>query len=245
MGRRIDLTGRSFGRLKVVGYAGSKYGKPAWSCICDCGVEKVISGNSLRTELTKSCGCYRKQRISELHSERREDLTGKVFGRLEVIDFYGIKNQKSYWLCKCSCDESKVIFGSSLKTGLTVSCGCYQRELVSKMFKGRTDYCGVNNPNYKITKTDVERRDDRSYPEYKKWRIKVFERDEYTCQFCGQFGGNLQSHHIEDYVNNPGLRTVLSNGVCLCKKHHKDFHSRYGVKINTRAQLYQFLMRGM
>ena len=244
MGRRIDLVGHSFGKLKVIGYAGSKYGKPAWFCKCDCGVEKVIGGNSLRTGLTRSCGCYRKKCVSELHNERREDLIGKVFGRLEVLRFHGIKNQGAYWLCKCSCEKSKVILGKSLKAGLTTSCGCYHRELVSKMFKGRTGCCGANNPNYKITKTNVERQDDRSYPEYEEWRIKVFERDKYICQFCGQLGGALQAHHIEGYVNNPRLRTVLSNGICLCKKHHNNFHSLYGKKINTRAQLYQFLMGG-
>jgi len=35
--------------------------------------------------------------------------------------------------------------------------------------------------------------------EYKSWRTKVFERDLYTCQECGQVGGSLQVHHIKSY----------------------------------------------
>lgn len=32
--------------------------------------------------------------------------------------------------------------------------------------------------------------------ERKEWKIKVFKRDNYTCQECFQCGGKLQSHHI-------------------------------------------------
>ncbi len=35
----------------------------------------------------------------------------------------------------------------------------------------------------------------RSLEEYKNWRIKVFIRDNYTCQECFQPGSRLHSHH--------------------------------------------------
>lgn len=61
----IDLTGHVYGLLTVV----SRGERPKrhshrcafWLCRCACGVEKVISGNNLRTKNSKSCGCLRKQ----------------------------------------------------------------------------------------------------------------------------------------------------------------------------------------
>lgn len=56
--RPIDLKNQRFGRLLVLSRAGTLYGdKPAWLCRCDCGVEKVISGGSLRKGVTVNCGC--------------------------------------------------------------------------------------------------------------------------------------------------------------------------------------------
>ena len=57
--KKIDLTGRRFGRLVVVGEAGrTKRGKITWECLCDCGKTTVIIGDNLRSGNTLSCGCY-------------------------------------------------------------------------------------------------------------------------------------------------------------------------------------------
>ena len=42
--KRIDLTGKRFGRWRVAAYAGD--GK--WSCVCDCGARAEVAGNNLR-----------------------------------------------------------------------------------------------------------------------------------------------------------------------------------------------------
>ncbi len=71
--------------------------------------------------------------------------------------------------------------------------------------------------------------DPRSYRvcyEHNKWRITVFERDDYTCQDCGQHGGELEAHHISQWSTHPLLRFVLSNGKTLCVKCHKKVHSK-------------------
>lgn len=58
MGQFIDLSGQRFGRLTVLGRAGSnKYNYATWLCICDCGKKTIVAGKSLRTGNTKSCGC--------------------------------------------------------------------------------------------------------------------------------------------------------------------------------------------
>ena len=52
------------------------------------------------------------------------------------------------------------------------------------------------------------------------WRAKVFARDDYNCQECGQHGHVLNAHHIKDWLSYPESRYDVDNGVTLCKKCH-------------------------
>lgn len=56
-GVRIDLTGRTFGRYTVLGYAEKRHRKLYWHCRCSCGTEKLVHGDHLKAGATKSCGC--------------------------------------------------------------------------------------------------------------------------------------------------------------------------------------------
>ena len=57
---------------------------------------------------------------------RMEDLTGKRFGRLIVLNLseHGTKNKKPKWLCKCDCGKETIAASNHLKTGRVRSCGC-------------------------------------------------------------------------------------------------------------------------
>ena len=48
---------------------------------------------------------------------KRLELTGQKFSRLTVVGFAYVKNQKTYWKCKCDCGTEKVIWGADLKNG--------------------------------------------------------------------------------------------------------------------------------
>jgi hypothetical protein len=53
-----DLTGHRFGKLTVMRLAeGRKWGSRLWHCACDCGGERITTGDMLRRGHTKSCGC--------------------------------------------------------------------------------------------------------------------------------------------------------------------------------------------
>lgn len=58
-----DLTGRRYGKLTVVEWAGrDKRGIYLWKCLCDCGNYTIVKRSNLRTDKgrsTKSCGCLK------------------------------------------------------------------------------------------------------------------------------------------------------------------------------------------
>ena len=61
-------------------------------------------------------------------------------------------------------------------------------------------------------------------PEYKEWRMKVFTRDNFTCQECGRKGGiYLNAHHLLPYRDYPDPQFSLNpkNGITLCVKCHR------------------------
>jgi len=57
--RTIDITGQVFGRLTVIGSAGSSNKRALWRCRCECGNEHIAQGKLLRKGKVKSCGCLR------------------------------------------------------------------------------------------------------------------------------------------------------------------------------------------
>lgn len=58
---------------------------------------------------------------------------------------------------------------------------------------------------------------------YKKWKEKVLERDNYTCQKCGS-KEDLVAHHITHFADNVNLRFEEHNGITLCRACHKEVH---------------------
>ncbi|MCK4500257.1 HNH endonuclease [Candidatus Babeliales bacterium] len=64
----------------------------------------------------------------------------------------------------------------------------------------------------------------RNSNEYKKWRIKIYNRDNFTCQVCGQVGKKLHAHHIKSVAKYFELRLDINNGITLCDECHKEIH---------------------
>jgi len=65
MSRFIDLTGKRFGRLKVIKYVGkNKWRNSKWLCRCICGVNTIVTGSDLKNGRTKSCGCLQKEMLA-------------------------------------------------------------------------------------------------------------------------------------------------------------------------------------
>lgn len=140
--RRVeDLTGREYGDLKVIERAPNVRAKDGtsyvmWRCACKCGGTTVSRATALTGGYTKSCGrCTRS--VSNMN-KGVEDLMGRDFGFWHVLGMSRrIKEPRGryviLWKCQCKCGEIREIRGGTLKSGLSLSCGCHKMEVVKEL----------------------------------------------------------------------------------------------------------------
>lgn len=142
MANLIDLTGMKFGRLTVLRQSAPIPSTTAaiWACRCECGEITDVASPHLRSGATRSCGCLAR----DTHSIRlRNDITGMKFGKLTVIEFSSTGGRSgSMWKCACDCGNSKVVRGSTLRTGHTTSCGCNRKVAGGKQAGIKSDIAG-------------------------------------------------------------------------------------------------------
>jgi hypothetical protein len=89
--------------------------------------------------------------------------------------------------------------------------------------KMSSDRRGENNSNWKGGKTDPGVSYRNTY-EYKQWRNKILERDNFKCQYDKCDEKTNLAHHIKSYKDYTELRIDLNNGISICKKHHNIIH---------------------
>lgn len=140
MEKFTDLIGQRFGRLVVMEKAETErkpsgQSKTMWFCKCDCGNETIVQASNLKNGNTRSCGCYKKERISETQVK---NLIGKKFNNLLVIKkVFAPENTKdkssAYWLCKCDCGKEKIVSSQHLIKGYVICCGQFCMEHPKKI----------------------------------------------------------------------------------------------------------------
>lgn len=159
-----------------------------------------------------------------------------------------LANPSRYWLGRKRPDISgKNNYG--WKGGLVEKkcLYCDKQFFVPKCSINRGKYCCRDCANKgKDRGLSTENEKIRHCNNYKIWRTRVFERDNYTCFICNERGGTLHAHHIENFSSNKELRFDINNGITLCKFCHNpailgSFHNIYGTKNNNKDQLIEFI----
>lgn len=129
----MDIIGQTFNRLKPLSRVKNGDGTLSrfYLCICSCGNETIVRKDKIVNGTTSSCGCFRKEFISQ---RDRKDLVGFRFNRLLVLEYAGTKYGEAYWKCVCDCGNQIETSGVKLRSGSSQSCNCLRDELTGRRF---------------------------------------------------------------------------------------------------------------
>lgn len=120
MSKIIDITGQRFGSLTVL-YPTRVNGRFGWHCQCDCGNEKDIESNNLRTGKVKSCGCQRNKNIG---NSVKKNIIGQKYNHLTVLEATEQRQCGAIvWKCQCDCGNITYVSTGNLKSNHIKTCG--------------------------------------------------------------------------------------------------------------------------
>lgn len=168
------------------------------------------------------------------------DMTNQKFGRLTVMEVAprpdtAKTTHHKHWLCRCTCGREKVVDGSSLRKGLTKSCGCLAREGTSnlKHGKSKTRLYGIladmrqrctnpNNKSYKyyggrgIKVCDEWLDKDKGFTSFYNWAMANGYSDDLTIDRINPNGDYSESNcrwaTASEQNFNKGIRCDNSTG---------------------------------
>ena len=116
------------------------------------------------------------------------DLTGKRFGKLQVIKQISERGNRGQirWECLCDCGNKHITSGESIRSGKSKSCGCLRKEAPPNKIKDRKLAMWKQLYNSTVIKRN------------KKWGIKgdlslddfIFFSKE-PCYYCGLKNSNF------------------------------------------------------
>lgn len=144
------------------------------------------------------------------------NLIDKSYGRLKVIARAGTKGHEPTWLCNCICGNKKIIIGSELRKGNTISCGCYAKEIAKatalKHIAGKNKTHGKAGTLIYKQWSEMKRRcynpNDTSYKQYGGRGIQVCESWQNSFQAFYDYVSKLPHFRWEGYtldrINNDG-----------------------------------------
>lgn len=235
-----DLTGKVFGRWHVDSFAyKNKHRQLFWNCTCECGTQKVVMGQSLRQNKSRSCGCLQKEQLRERNFK---DLTGQMFGKLYVLEDYRdeSKPKGNQHYCKCLCTGCNSIVDiprASLVSGNTKSCGCWHGEYHKTHGMSKTKF-------YKVYSSMLARCNNilhQAYIHYGARGIKVCDRWQGKNGFIHFKEDMYESYleHIEKYGELGTSLDRIDNNSNYCKENCRwaTYEEQGNNKRNTRYVL--------
>lgn len=169
-----------------------------------------------------------KQKISNAHKGKKHPISEETRKKISQSHI-GLKHSKE--------SIEKMKLKKSSKETITKSVntrklrGSYRKLSTEERIKRKQNALkGDKHYNWKGGLTPINFK-IRNSLEYKLWREAVFERDDWTCLWCRQKGGNLNADHIKPFAYFPELRFAIDNGRTLCVDCHRKTDTWGGRKV--------------
>lgn len=132
--KRENLKGQEYNNIKILYPCGYNIDhRVMYVCKCFCGNYFISSGKNIKKGNTQSCDCLRSQRVVDSNVSRSEDIIGKTFGKLKVLEFVDFRKKRSgkrsgVYKCECQCGRICYKEGVYLRHGDTQTCGLCTRK---------------------------------------------------------------------------------------------------------------------
>lgn len=143
MGKLIDLTGSTFGRLFVIKRAPRPSGGRSdayWECLCTCGTTCIVPAGNLRSGNSTSCGCLHKEQLAD---QNRQKLTMDPW----EVDMRLYIRRLDYRVKRSGLGSNQFrILNSATRHPATSASWELTLEYYKKLVTGVCHYCG-NPPN--------------------------------------------------------------------------------------------------
>lgn len=220
-----DLTGKRFGRLIAIRNTGERAARKngrkvgyIWECKCDCGNLVNIEIGRLTCGVTKSCGCLHSDITSK--QMRKEDMSGKKFGKLTVIKWLPIEERKSEYkyypyLCLCDCGNYTQAKRDDLIKGNKLSCGCLHEKYSHSEKRTALKHGESNTKLYKIwamIKGRCFNKNNKNYKDYGGRGITI----------CQEWLGEHGFENFRDWAMANGYDENAKHGECTIDRVDND-----------------------
>lgn len=137
-----------------------------------------------------------------------KDLTGERFGRWTVISFdrkvNSVNGANYYWNCKCDCGTERSVSVSSLRGGSSTSCGCLNKEIISRPKKHGMSNCRL----YWIWHSMMERCSRKTNSEYKNYGARGIS----VCEEWKDSSNFIEWALRNGYEDNLTIDRIDTNG---------------------------------
>lgn len=116
-------------------------------------LHRLVANHFIQNSENKPFVCFKDNNKNNCSTENlywsfadNSGLQGKIFTRLEVLEWDRKSKSKPMWRCKCECGNICFVNTNELVTGHTKSCGCYASE---KITERNTTHGMTKSPEYK------------------------------------------------------------------------------------------------
>ena len=173
------------------------------------GIDTIAAGRFVRT----STRHLHHEPVVEVRMPTFIDITGQRFGRLVVL---GVgyrqmsgspRRSRIMWTCRCDCGNLTEAEGANLKVGNTVSCGCAQREAVTRRnLRHGATFRGRKERLYEIWTGMLKRCRDNLYPGYGERGIAVYVdwENDFALFKTWALANGYADHLTIDRIDNDG-----------------------------------------